>query len=103
MVLTCTLWVASGALEASWTVRHLEALVAERWHRNAKGHACSKHIETFKASFSVIGDPLKFVNCTPFKHLVDVHEAYKLTLRDKWTQDRKPKWTSRGQPIWGTL
>ena len=32
-------------------------------------------------------------NCTTFKHLTDVHEAYRLYLEDKWAKDkRKPTW-----------
>jgi len=47
-----------------------------------------------------MADLTPFVNCSTNKdhHVTD---AYQLTLKEKWANDKRPpKWTKRGQPSW---
>lgn len=94
----CSIWVRTSSANYLWLVDHFEALLAEYQNRYGKIHACAQHLVFFRRMYHVIphvpGTP--FANCTPYKSL-QVNEAYKRVLIDKWTADkRKPTWYRRG-------
>ena len=91
----CVKWAAEGILNHYWLFEHFVALCEEYTKRYKKIHKCQQYMDTFLThlhpAVAISGTP--FVNCTTFKHLTDVHEAYRLYLEDKWAKDkRKPTW-----------
>lgn len=91
----CSIWVRSNGTNYLWLVSHFEALLVEYRTRYGKEHACQKHLDFFKRNYHLFpfDKPSEgYVNCTPYKDM-GVYEAYKLTLIQKWTSDkRKPTW-----------
>jgi len=78
-----------------WTLEHFMALSNEYYLRYGKIHKCNSLLKTFIDNrIETLGTP--FVNCTTYKHIPDVHMAYKLYLNDKWDTDkREPTWYRR--------
>lgn len=100
----CVLWAGDTRSNYVWTVNLFRALHLEYFSRNNKSHKSFE--DTFldlssKRSVIPEGALTPFVNCSLFKENPDVYEAYKLTLKDKWSKDNPaPKWTNRNSPIW---
>jgi len=101
----CTKWVASNQSRFIWTFQHGCTLAAEYNARFNKSH---KSVEVILNAgrfwtFMEPGDLLPFENCTPHKEL-DVIEAYRKTMIEKWTQDLRTKHTPKfgplGPPSW---
>ncbi|MCE3255742.1 MAG: hypothetical protein K0R25_1236 [Rickettsiaceae bacterium] len=105
----CTIWAAESLGNFSWLLQHFEALSAEYKRRFGRDH---KSYVTLIEIFSgpalqrlkkKIGNKKQtaFVNCTDFKDVPDVHEAYRQALRKKWLNDKSPpKWTKAKRPEW---
>lgn len=89
----CTLWAAENISHARWLFNHYSALCLEYRRRYNKVHACERFHGVFKQLFDrPAEEPTYFVNCTPYKDM-SVHEAYELTLGQKWHNDkRRPTW-----------
>jgi Pyrimidine dimer DNA glycosylase len=94
------LWTASDARHYTWLVHHLEALFEERAFRFDLSEHRSLRLLPFLTQYvENLAIPEIFVNCTPYKDVLSVPLAYKMTLRDKWRQDRRsPTWSKRGPP-----
>lgn len=93
----CVLWTEESYENYVWLWKHFEALLNEYTSRYGKLHKCDKHLADLYLQFVLTIFPSRaqtpFVNCTDFKHITDVHEAYKECLRTKWKNDvRKPTW-----------
>jgi Pyrimidine dimer DNA glycosylase len=97
----CTLWAGLTGNNFMWLVKHTEALCHEFWIRH--GRQQRGYINTYDLNKALpylpIGDLTPFVNCSAHKDVADVHEAYRLTLTDKW-MFKKPKYrlTWHGKP-----
>lgn len=87
----CSIWVRHSRENYLWLLDHFDALCAEYTKRYAKRHKCEDYRHLF-AQYALLIPNLgrtPFVNCTNFKNISDVHEAYKLCLQEKWKNDKK--------------
>lgn len=95
-------WARETRMNYLWTVRHLQALCKEYTKRYNKEHKCEKMVLDFTMLAYKIpsGFQTQFANCAAnaglgitYKHISDVHTAYKLYLIDRWYSDvRTPTW-----------
>lgn len=89
----CTKWCCKNLENYWWLVQHFEALCNEYAKRYNKVHKCSQYLEHFKSlkpSTDSLESPTSFENCTAnHKYMIDVHEAYKACLREKWLNDKR--------------
>jgi len=93
----CVLWAGKSLANYLWLVDHFNALINEYFERYNKVHKCSMYYEDLiKQSIGLEYQQVgltPFVNCTDFKDIADVHEAYKQCLLTKWKNDiRIPTW-----------
>ena len=99
----CVKWTAQSKGNYIWLLKHMEALLEEYTLRFGKQH---KSGTLFAAFLDFVGRMPEngltpFTNCTDFKEVNDVHEAYKKALAAKWKNDKhRPKWTGASQPEW---
>lgn len=100
----CTQWVAETAGNWAWTLSLFEELAHEYYYRYERRHKCMENWEIFTHHVNNMTDVTgrtAFVNCTIFKDIEDVQEAYRLYLAHKWGNDlTEPQWTKRQQPGW---
>lgn len=106
----CVKWAAKNKMTGIWLFLHFQYLLAEYKFRFGKDHACSKLTDELSNTGEFFNgwDHEPFPNCTTnkakgisFKHIEDVHEAYRLYLNARWKTDKiKPKWTNREKPSW---
>lgn len=98
------LWVKESSENYWWLIEHFQALCEEYSLRFNKEHKCSQYHELFvDGYFELIQDDklTNFVNCTKFKEIKEVTQAYRLALIDKWKNDKRPpKWTNSIAPEW---
>jgi len=77
----------------------MKALCNEHTNRYGKHHKCESYLESIADSIKIISDKgqTPFKNCTDFKHIEDIHEAYRVALNDKWEKDvakgLTPRWS----------
>lgn len=98
----CTVWAGQSRKNYLWLHSHFCALLSEYTSRYGKVHGCAKYkYELFQAAKAVPdGNITKFANCAAnasvgvsYKHVEDVHMAYKLYLSDRWETDKRvPTW-----------
>jgi hypothetical protein len=98
-----TLFVGDTRANYRWTLRHFSALCREYTRRYGKRHNCEDYLKEFIEGAKVIpeGKLTAFPNCAAnqskgisYKHVEDVHEAYKMYLCDRWQTDaREPVWS----------
>jgi hypothetical protein len=94
----CVLWAAADRTHLLWTLQLLKALSDEYTFRYGREHLTwTKYRGVAPPASPVM--PRYFVNVTRHSSLNNVHLAYRLHLRDKWSLS-KPKWTRRGLPDW---
>jgi hypothetical protein len=86
-----TKWVASSIETYELTKWFFVACCAEYYIRYRKQHGCAKLLSLFHHAecnkFPRTGCVARPYNCTPYKDL-EVTEAYKKLLNDKWMQDK---------------
>jgi hypothetical protein len=98
----CSMWARETVSNYAWLLGHFYALCQERFERTGKTHKSERLALTFEHSRHLLpsGSLTPFVNCTPYKD-DGVFDAYKLTLVDKWKNDKRPpKWTNTTKPSW---
>ena len=98
----CAVWVRENISNYSWTLLYLSDLVEERIRRTGKSHKTYEIYNALCAGPKIMpkGELTPFVNCSTYKDL-EVLEAYKKCLIDKWAADIKPpKWTNSNKPKW---
>ena len=104
------IWCRETHLNYGWLLMHFKALAQEYTYRTGKNH--KSYVELFDdlyegASCIPNGNLTTIVNCAArsdmgicYKHIPDVHEAYRLYLVDRWANDKlTPKWTNRTRPF----
>lgn len=93
----CSVWVRESSGNYNWTYQHFDALLTEYTRRYGRVHKCEQYtIQLINGLCQIPVGPLTtHPNCTTFKHVEDVHEAYRLYMDEKWKNDkREPKWTT---------
>lgn len=100
----CTAWVRESKGNFLWTYGLYINLGREYIRRFNKVHKCVTYAKKLYAGFKQAqfdkNERTDFVNCTPYKDK-DIYEAYKLTLNEKWKNDKRPpKWTNCEKPEW---
>lgn len=100
----CTKWTYYCVSNYRWLLAHFVALCNEYTRRFGKVHKCQQYTDIFVNGFVLMKwepEQKKHPNCTPFKHIDDVHEAYRQCLNAKWQNDKRPpKWTNAEPPSW---
>jgi len=102
----CNVWVRKNKQNNFWLVSHFEALADEYSFRMGKIHKSYKDCYSdlvFGGNHLPDGNLTPFPNCAArkdinidYKHVSDVHEAYRKYLTDRWATDKiPPKWTKR--------
>lgn len=97
-----SIWVRASRANYLWTLKHLDALLKEYTARYGKIHKCREYYGILQDGAVLLpeGELTEFPNCTTFKHVSDVHLAYRFYLKEKWINDKRvPTWyknTSRG-------
>lgn len=99
----CCLWVKASKSNYLWLLSHMHALIDVKQIHTGVLHSAYANIPRLHRGANLIPDgPLtEFVNCTPYKSMGDVIMAYKITLSEKWRNDKRPpKWLHK--PDWFT-
>lgn len=99
----CVKWAAQSDSNYSWLLDHMKALLEEYTARFGKEHKSGSLLPALAGYAEKMPKSQRssFVNCTDFKHVPDVHEAYKQALSSKWSKDKLvPRWTRSTQPEW---
>lgn len=94
----CSVWVRQSKANYQWTVDHFIGLLEEYTIRYGRVHKCHQYLDQLKSGIQTIPDGhlTPHPNCTTFKDVADVHEAYRLYMKQKWANDkRKPEWGAR--------
>ena len=103
----CTLWSGDSRENFEWHLAHLKAMNDEFKFRYGRDHG------SFLAGYSALKDQQqalpdnvglgKYPNCSLFKDEQDVVNAYRMTMVEKWKNDKRPpRWTKRERPQWPT-
>lgn len=99
----CAVWTRIARDNFLWLIEHGRYLNDVFKLVSGRDHACL-NIINLSATYSsdiVEGSMTRFKNCTNYKHITDVHEAYRLQMIDKWNEDlRPPTWRNRNVPDW---
>ena len=91
----CSLWVRSTRANYDWLFEHYISLINEYHSRSGgKDHKTDRTMTPYLRE-SYTGNSSQhevFVNCSTYKN-EEVHQAYRMTLFDKWDSDSQPpKW-----------
>ena len=91
----CSLWVRSTRANYDWLFEHYISLIFEYHSRSGgKDHKTDRTMTPYLREFYTGNSPRHeaFVNCSTYKN-EEVHQAYRMTLFDKWDSDSQPpKW-----------
>ena len=101
-----SIWARQNNTNYWWLFEHYQALCQVYYDRFNKRHKTLDYILEFRDGVFKFpkSDLTPFANCTEFKNIKDVHEAYRLQLNKKWANDkRNPKWTNAKPPEWAKL
>lgn len=99
----CAVWARTNASNYMWLLVYLSHLLYEKNYRTGKTHKTNSIYSELCNGTQLMppGNLTPWPNCTPNKHISDIHEAYCVTLTDKWANDKRPpKWTNRARPTW---
>ena len=98
-------WCAVSRQNYEWTLRLFQSLSVEYTSRYDKLHrSTSIYVYLVElADYILDGEMTDFVNCAAddslgicYKHVQDVHEAYRLYLNHAWVTDKR-------EPVWNGL
>mgnify|MGYP001327298768 CR=1 FL=1 len=92
----CSIWTRQSKHNYNWLVKHFDALLNEYTRRYGRVHKCRQYLRELYEGVQFIphGPFTPFPNCTTFKQVDNVYEAYRLYLNEKWQNDKlKPKWS----------
>jgi len=98
----CSIWARENKGNYNWLFKHFIALANEKYKRTGKSHKSTNMHLMFADGIKLLpdGEQTPFANCTPHKNM-NVFDAYKLTLKNKWINDKStPKWTGSHKPTW---
>lgn len=95
----CTIWTSETRSNWNWLWVHAMALCSEYTKRYGKVHKCQAILTSIFHLGTHIpdGELTPFVNCAAnqeykvnYKHIKDVHKAYRLYLQERWLKDKIP-------------
>lgn len=99
----CVIWAASSKGNYIWLLQHFIALCDTFKHRRNKIHKCELLINCLMKDIHVdnMHPQTPHPNCAAnsslnisYKHIENVHDAYKLYLNDRWEHDKiEPTWS----------
>ncbi len=98
----CSVWVRASRGNYVWLLLHLNSLLAQYTLRYGKIHKCHEYFSTLFDGRVLMpqGPQTPFANCSPHKDM-EVVEAYKLTMKEKWLADKRaPTWKNGTKPSW---
>lgn len=98
----CAVWARESSENYKWLLLYMSDLVEERQRRTGKHHKSYDIFNTLCGGPKLMpqGPMTPFANCSTYKN-IGTFDAYKLTLKDKWTNDKRPpKWTNATIPSW---
>ena len=98
------IWARSSRANYKWLLTHYRALAKEYYTRRGKWHKSYSQLNMRLSEGTKLipkGKLTPFVNCAArqdmnisYKHINDVHIAYKLYLDKRWENDKiKPVWS----------
>lgn len=99
----CVKWASRSKANYLWLLDHMDALLKEYTVRFGKQHKSGDLFQALSDFAPRLRDEglTPFANCTDFKHIINVHDAYKHALMSKWEKDRyQPRWTKAKRPEW---
>lgn len=101
----CSVWARSSRSNYLWLLEHFKSLCSEYTFRYGKVHKCELLLPQFISNLHLMpeADLTAFANCTEFKHIADVHAAYRQQMISKWRRDKAPRWTNRNKPDWADI
>lgn len=95
-------WARTTRTNYEWLLKHMEALCAEYTKTYNRKHNCEAMLPdlTLGATYIPQGPLTPFANCAArkdmnidYKHISDVHLAYKMYMLKRWNKDtRTPSW-----------
>lgn len=98
----CAVWVRESSENYKWTLLYMSDLVEERYNRTGKHHKSYEIFNTLCGGPKLMpqGSMTPWANCSLYKDH-GIFDAYKLTLINKWVNDKRPpKWTNSQKPDW---
>jgi len=93
----CAVWVQSSAHAAAWLLEHALWLSVVYTMVHSKEHRTYTKVLS-KMEPLADPNPLSLPNCTTYKEVKCVHEAYRQYMVDKWSTGAT--WKKRGPPSW---
>ncbi len=85
----CSIWAAKSRANYIWLLKHAIELLRLYTNRYGRIHKCEQYLQQAKEyrrhSFA-LDYRTPFANCTNFKHMSDVHRAYRFHLQKKWSK-----------------
>lgn len=99
----CTRWAGNTRSNFEYVIDLAAHMERERLRRGFNPHKSATRCNEVKQFVPIIpeGELTPHPNCTSdFKHITDVHEAYRKQLTKKWREDGKqPVWSRRDPPL----
>jgi len=99
----CTLWTGDSRENYLWHLHLLHEMHLEYVSRRSKSHkSYTDCFLTLKSQAILIpeGALTPFANCSLYKDK-QVFDAYKMTMKNKWENDKiVPRWTNSSRPEW---
>lgn len=102
----CSIWIKRNKNNFKWVFEHFKALCSEYTNRYNKIHKTNQYISKFEQAINKLpeGEKTPLPNCTEnkkagvsYKHIENVHLAYKMYLSARWELDIKiPTWYKKG-------
>lgn len=99
----CAIWTRQTSSNYWWLFEHYKALCQAYYDRFGKRHKTLDYICEWENGVYLIpkNELTPFQNCTEFKDISNVHEAYRVQMCKKWKTDKRiPKWTNAKPPVW---
>lgn len=99
----CAIWARASDSNYRWLLLYMNDLVVEKIIRTGKSHKSFDIFHALEKGIELMPKGLftTWPNCTPNKHILDIHEAYRKTLIDKWINDKRPpSWGNAIKPEW---
>jgi hypothetical protein len=92
----CSIWTRTSKSNYIWLLNHFDALCKEYTRRYQKIHKSNHYYQFFLQSANLINDIglTPFPNCTTFKHITNVHQAYITYLDEKFRTDKNIAWSN---------
>lgn len=103
----CCKWVMASKTNFSWLLTYMKNLV-EQQGKHKSSELIPVFSEYYKEGWFLQSERTPFPNCAAnsdlgisFKHIPDVHEAYRLYINERWKRDTiNLSWVKGEEPSW---